>query len=328
MLKDYFKLIRPLNLLFLAAIQFLMYAAVVQPIMQIHGFETLDFGVNIYLLIAASVLICAGGYVINDYFDVKIDNINNPDKVLITNTITKKLAMLFYQILTVAGVIVGLVLAFLVRSFTLGIIFAAIAGLMWFYSASYKRQLIVGNLVVAFSSALSVLVVALMQLAVLKKEYGNLIFETPIPPMIYVWIGGFAAFAFVCTWLREIIKDMEDIKGDCEMECRTMPIKWGIGRTKIIVYALILLIIILLLVCVKLISFEGSLTLRYTLFGLILPLLALGYLVFSAKTKKDYYQAATLAKVIMLVGVLYSLVFYFLLAKMFALPLFNTFIVK
>jgi 4-hydroxybenzoate polyprenyltransferase len=236
--------------------------------------------------------------------------------------------MFFYQILTGLGVVLGLLSAFLAKSFTLGFIFVVVPGMLWFYSASYKRQFLVGNLIVALLSAISVFIVAVFQIAVLKNQYTDFLFETQIPATIYTWIGGFAFFAFLCTFLREIIKDMEDVEGDCEMECRTMPIKWGTGRTKIFVYFFILLIIILLLILNNMISFEGRLTFHYILFGLVIPFLALAVFIFIAKNKNDFHQSSALIKIIMLVGVLYSLFFYYLTAKQFSISLFGILMVK
>jgi 4-hydroxybenzoate polyprenyltransferase len=325
----YFRLLRLPNLIFLAAIQFLMYFSVIQPIMQIHGLDIVQQkSIFFWLFVGASMLICAGGYVLNDYFDVKIDSINKPDKLLITNVIDKKTAMLIYQILSGAGLVVGVALAFLLKSFTLGFIFIVTVGLLWFYSASYKRQFIIGNLIIAFLSAVSVLAVGILQIAILKKNYGNLIFETDIPSMIYAYISGFVGFAFLTTWLREIIKDIEDEVGDRELECRTMPIKWGVTRTKIFIYALIVLIITALFVSVRLISFSGTLTFRYILFGTIIPLLVLAYFIFSAKTSGNFHQASIFAKIIMLTGVLYSVIFYYEIAKMFKIAFFDLFFIK
>ena len=310
----YFALIRIPNLIFLAVMQFLMHWAIVAPILQVSDFEALSSGVNLFLLIMATVFIAAGGYVLNDYFDTKIDAINRPEKVIVGQKIDKNTVMRFYQILTAVGVACGLLLSFLARNYTLAFIFVVIPGLLWFYSSNYKRQFLVGNLVVSFCAALSVLVVAISEVVFLQNKFGELIFYTPIPQMIYSWIGGFSLFAFVLTWIREIIKDMEDEKGDREMECRTMPIKWGIKNTKIFLYALIsLTIIVLFLVGNLYIPFDGMLSVRYIIFGVILPLIALIYLIFKAETSADFRQASTLSKIVMMIGVLYSLVFYYLI---------------
>ena len=325
----YLKLIRYKNLIFIAFAQFVMRQVVLVPILQTFGFDATMDTTMLFLLITATVLIAAGGYVINDYFDVKIDFINKPDKQIVGNEISRHKAMLLHQILTGLGVVCGLLLAFFARSFTLAFIFIVIPGLLWFYSASYKRQFLIGNLVIAFISAITILIVGIAQLAFLQKEYGSLVFETPIPTHFYAWIGGFALFSFLLTLIREIIKDVEDEKGDREMECRTLPIKWGIKKTKLFLYCLTALTVILLLLAnFYFIHFDGTLTLRYILFGIILPFIALCYLIYKAIVKTDFHQASNLSKVIMFIGVLYSFVFYYLQAKTFGISLFNIFVLK
>ena len=326
---SFLRLIRIKNLIFIALIQLVMRQIILVPILQTYGFDAVLQTNMLLLLIAGTVFIAAGGYVLNDYFDVKIDAINRPDRQIIGNTITKKRAMTIYQVLTGLGVICGLLLAFLSKSFTLAFIFIVVPGLLWFYSASYKRQFVIGNLIVAFLAALTILVVGISELAFIQCEYGKLIFETPIPSQFYGWIGGFSLFSFLCTWIREIIKDMEDEKGDREMECRTMPIKWGVNNTKLFLYGLIIVTVVCLYAVNEyLIVFPGSLTFRYLTFGIVLPFIALTYLIATGKSAAEYHQASTLSKVIMLVGVLYSFAFYYLQAKTYGISLFNLFIVR
>lgn len=325
----FLRLIRVQNLLFIAFIQFAMQEIIISPILQTYGFENALENSMISLLIIATVLIAAGGYVLNDYFDIKIDSINHPERQIVGNQISRRFAMLFHQVLTGLGILVGLLLAYFARSYSLALIFIIVPGLLWFYSASYKRQFLIGNLVVSFIASLTVLIVGITQLAFLQKEFGKLIFETPIPKQLYSWMGGFAVFAFICTWIREILKDMEDERGDREMECHTMPIKWGVKKTKIFLYFLIVLSIIGLLVVNEFcIYFAGTLTIRYIIIGLIFPFCFLSYLIFKAKSPTDFHQASTLIKVIMLIGVLYSFIFYYLQAKTFGISLFNLFILK
>ena len=325
----FFKLIRVRNLIFLAFIQLIMRQVILMPILQTYGFEISQNNISIVLLIVATIFIAAGGYVLNDYFDVKIDRINRPDSVVVTNEISKRMAMTLHQVLTAVGILSGLALAYMSSSLTLAFIFIVIPGLLWFYSASYKRQFIIGNLAVAFMAAMSVLIVAITEMAFLKMEYGNLIYETPIPEQIYGWLGGFALFSFLTTWIREIIKDMQDEAGDREMECRTMPIKWGVNRTKLFIYILSVITIILLYTANGVyIEFEGNLTLNYISYGLVLPMLAMMYLVFNSKNSAGFKQAANMAKFIMLIGVLYAFIFYFLIAKTYGISLFNLFIIK
>ena len=325
----FLRLIRYQNLIFIAFIQFVMQQIVLVPILQTFGFDASTETSMLSLLITATVLIAAGGYVLNDYFDVKIDAINRPEKLIVGNVLSRQKAMFLHQLLTGLGVICGLILAWFSRSITLAFIFIVIPGLLWFYSASYKRQFLIGNLVIAFITAISILVVAITQLAFLQKEFGSLIFETPIPTQFYAWIGGFAFFSFLCTLIREIIKDIEDEKGDREMECRTMPIMWGIHNTKIFLYGLIVITLIgIFLANGYLINFNGTLTIRYIIFGIGLPFIALSYLIFKAKYPTEFHQASVFLKVIMLVGVLYSFAFYYLQAKTYGISLFNIFVLK
>ncbi len=328
-MNNYFKLVRPKNLLFIAFLQFVMSQVVLTPILQTFGFDATKMNSMLYLLIVATILIAAGGYVLNEYFDIKIDIINRPEKQIVGKQVSKHSAMLFHQILTGLGVISGLIVSYFARSFTIVFIFIVVPGLLWFYSASYKRQFILGNLVMAFCGALSVLVVGITKLAFLQKEYGSFIFETPIPRQFMGWMGGFALFSFLSTWIREIIKDLEDEKGDREMECHTMPIKWGIKKTKFFLYSLIVFTVIgLFLVNGFLIPFSGNISFRYIIFGLVLPFAVLCYLIFIANTPADFHQASTFTKFIMLIGVMYGFVFYFLQAKTFGITIFEIFKIK
>lgn len=326
---NYLKLVRVKNLIFIVILQLVMQQAVLMPILQKYGFDYSSVNLQLILLIVATVCIAAGGYVLNDYFDVKIDAINRPERLIVNRLITKRNAMIFYLVITALGVISGLILAYLTRSFTLMFIFVVVPGLLWFYSSSYKRQFMIGNLIVSFSAALTVLVVAISELAVLQLEYGNLIYETPIPGQFYLWIGGFSFFSFLVSWLREIIKDMEDVEGDRELECRTMPIKWGITKSKWFVYFLILITVASLLVInTFIIEFQGNLTLRYIIFGLIIPLTVMAFLTNRAKNSFDFHRISTFLKFIMFIGVMYGLIFYYLMAKTYNFPIFDLFLVK
>ena len=115
----FFRLIRIQNLLFIALIQFLMSEVVLSPILQTYGFSSTTDNMLI-LLILATVLIAAAGYVLNDYFDIKIDNINKPEKLIVGKYFSRHSVMIMHQILTGTGVACGLLLAYFARSISLG----------------------------------------------------------------------------------------------------------------------------------------------------------------------------------------------------------------
>lgn len=330
-MKTYLELIRWKNLLMLACTLLLMQYVVVNPTLAIYGWQPMLSTWQVILMITAGVMIAAGGYAVNDYFDVKIDAINRPLTRIVGRLMDRHQAILVHQVLTGVGMLCGLSLAVWLRSFTLGVLYVFVPGLLWFYSASYKRQFVIGNIIVAFNAALSILMVGMANAIPLKAMYGELLQQTPVLRQLYAWILGYAVFAFLCTLLREIIKDIEDETGDREMECHTLPIKLGVNKTKYILYALIVLIIALLCIvnfmCLPF-PIKGSLSTRYLIFGLILPLLVLGYLLLVAKRKNDYKAASTMSKFIMLLGLLYSLIYYFLLAKQYGIAIFGLFVIQ
>ena len=115
-MRPYLQLIRIPGLLFIALTLLLMRQAVIVPILQVYGFEPTPPGMRLGLLIAATLCIAAGGYILNDYFNVKADAVNRPDRLVITRQVSKENAMRLYQVLTGAGIVCGLLLAWLCHS--------------------------------------------------------------------------------------------------------------------------------------------------------------------------------------------------------------------
>ena len=309
--RDILRLVRWSNLLFLAALVWLMEKWVAVPILDRTAFgEQLPWYI-LWLLIVATVLIAAGGYVINDYFDVKIDRINRPDEVIVTRSVSKPAAMRLSVSLSVVGAVCGLVIAGLLRSITIASIFILIPGLLWFYSSSYKRLFMIGNLTIALLAAMTPMMVALTNVAILQLRYEAILPYTTLVHDLYAWLGGFALFAFLLTWIREIVKDMQDQMGDRELECHSMPVVWGEMWTKIFVTALIILTLAIIgHLWYRVLPFPigwTSLSTRYILFGVVVPLLCALGLLWSAKIPSDYRNCQRLVKFTMLLGMLYSI---------------------
>lgn len=311
-IKPYLQLLRVGNLTFVAILLYVMEKWVATPLLQLEQFGELMPWWVLTLLIVSVVGIAAGGYVINDYFDVKIDRINRPDNLVVTRIISRDTAMHLFYGLTAVGVIAGTVVAWWAHSWTLLFTYVVIPGLLWFYSASYKRMFLIGNLVVAFASAIVPLLVAIANADYLHHLYQNALAYSPIVGELYVWTGGFAAFAFLLTWVREIVKDIEDIEGDREMECRTLPIVWGDKVAKIIATILLVVIatlIVYILFAVLPFSHEWkSLPTRYVVFGLIVPILCSIVLLWAANNRIEYHRVQTIIKFAMFMGMLFSYV--------------------
>ena len=310
-------LVRWQNLLMTAIVLFVMEKWVATPILCAAYFgEQLPWWL-LTLLMLATVLITAGGYVINDYFDVKIDQINRPDRLIVTRSVTKPEAMRLFQVLTATGIVCGIVASICLRSWVTAVIFVFVPGLLWFYSASYKRQFLVGNLIVALAAALCPLLIAIANVAWLKHLYGDVngidvLSLTTLPHDLYMWIGGFAAFAFWGTFIREIIKDMQDVTGDRELECHSLPVVLGEPATKGIVTALLLAmagaIVWLAWWVIPFPNGWNSLHARYVVLGLLVPIACELWLLWSARIPSDYRTAQSVMKFVLLMGVLYSFV--------------------
>ena len=305
------RLVRWSNLLFLAALVWLMEKWVAVPVLDKAAFgEQLPWYV-LLLVGAAIVLIAAGGYVINDYFDVKIDRINRPDEVIVTRSVSKPAAMRLSVVLSGVGVVCGIVVAVLMRSMTLGIIFVLVPGLLWFYSSSYKRLFLVGNLTIALLAGLTPMVVAMTNVAQLQLLYEAILPYTSLEHDLYAWLGGFALFAFLLTWIREIVKDLQDQMGDRELECHSMPVVWGEKWTKVFVTVLILSTLALIgHLWWNVLPFPTSwtsLSTRYIVLGVVIPLLGSLWLLWSAKIPSDYKTCQQVIKLTMLLGMLYSI---------------------
>ena len=309
--KDIMRLVRWSNVLFLAALIWLMDKWVAVPVLNHAAFgEQLPWYI-LLLIMVATMLIGAGGYVINDYFDVKIDRINRPDELVVTRSISKPTAMLLSISLSGIGIVCGIIAASLLHSLTLGILFVLVPGLLWFYSSSYKRLLMIGNITIALLAGITPLIVAFANIAMLRIRFGAILPYTSLEHDLYAWLGGFALFAFLLTWIREIIKDMQDQEGDREYECHTMPIVWGETSTKVFVTGLILLTFAIIgHIWYHWLPFPtgwSSLNTRYITLGIVTPLLGVLGLLWAAKIPSDYKTCQQLVKFTMLLGMLYSI---------------------
>jgi 4-hydroxybenzoate polyprenyltransferase len=257
-------------------------------------------------LVMATILLTAGGYVINDYFDIKTDLINRGN-VIVGTVIPRRQAMLLHNFLNIAGVAAGFYVSWRVGYFWLGTMFLLVSGLLWFYSASYKRQFLIGNILVAILTALVPFMVVFYEFPVMYEYYSSNAVEHPYYKLFFFWGGGFALFAFMTTLAREIIKDVEDYDGDLEYGRNTLPVVLGIKSTRLIVTALVLSIVITLYVVWSL-FLSDLVSMIYISAAIVVPLLLIIYMVLTGKGKRHFTEASSLMKVVMLIGLLYMVV--------------------
>lgn len=268
-------------------------------------------------LVLATMLIAAGGYVINDYFDTKADLINRPETVVVGKQVTRRGAIAFHLALTILGFFLGTVVAFRIGRPIFSFLFFLTAGVLWFYSTTYKRQLFLGNLVVAFLTAMVPLIPLIFEFPLLGT-YSDIIFiyQLNVKVIVY-WVGGYAFFAFMLTLAREVIKDIEDFEGDNSLGRNTIPVHYGTRAAKLIAAAILALTLISLTIAFSAYLIKLStkpfdyISLSYFVAFIVVPIFILLFGVLHANSRSDYHRASLICKMIMLSGLLYTIVFRF-----------------
>ena len=309
----YLSIIRWPNLLMVPLTMYLMRYCIIQPMLDYQFSIQLGSQLQLQLsggyflvLVLINVLLGAGGYVINDYFDRRIDSVNRPDSVIVDKTIPRRHAMIYHIVLVASAIVLAAIFAWHLKMFSIVLLYIMIAGIFWLYSTTYKRQFLVGNLVVACGTATIPLQVGLFEYLTLTREYGYemLLKDLTFTPIMY-WMAGFAFFAFITNLIREVVKDMEDLEGDSTCGCNTLPLYYGMRVSKIVVVALIAATIAAMLAVYN-IWLHESLTLIYMCAFIIVPLVIAAVLTITASEVKHYHRISILMKIVMLTGVLYA----------------------
>jgi 4-hydroxybenzoate polyprenyltransferase len=305
----FFRLIRFNNLLIIGATMYFLRWFVLVPVLKNHNLYPLVSEKNFLLLAFATLCIAGGGYAINDYFDRKADLINRPGKVILGRILSRRTGIFWHSVLTFTGVLLGSYVSFKVGNLKYSFVFLVISGLLWFYSTTYKRQVLLGNLIVAVLVACIPLLVLLYEFPVIRNhDYIKLIklYSGEIKYLIF-WFVGYSVFAFLLTLMREIVKDLEDFEGDFAFGRQTIPIAWGADVAK--VFVIVLGMISVVLITLILYKLRWSIiSLIYGIVMLIAPLIFEMIIIRLADCKKRYSQASNLLKMIMLSGMVYMLI--------------------
>lgn len=329
---NWLRLIRYKNLLIVFLTQLLVWYCLVyssRDILQISA-EYKDWiagGWNHYLtplqsflyflhISGSTVLIAAAGYIINDYFDLKIDLINRPEKMILEKRIPLRTAIIAHSLFNVIGFFMAAVLARTAGHYEWLLIQLACTLLLWFYSTHFKRQFVIGNVVVALLTALTIVVLLVYAPGMWLRLSGY-------PAVLHPWgkqavinpvwmCYGYTFFAFVTTWMREIVKDMEDYKGDAEEGCVTMPIKMGLGFSVRFTQALGLIAILALAFACGYLFMHNLVVMGAYLTAIILaPLVWWCFYLTKKNTVAHYHDASKWLKVIMVAGISSLIVYYF-----------------
>jgi len=293
-LKSVLLLSRPVNQAFIVLTMLLVRYCIVLP--ELDGEPALNdlwFG----LLIISIVLISAAGYLINDYFDVKADEINKPQKLIVGRYLKRRKVMATQMVINITGLVLGWFCALKANNAYLFLFHLSAAILLWYYSVYFKKQVFIGNLIVSILVALVVIVVVAYESNI--DEGIN---------KINMWYYGicYALFAFSSNLIRELIKDAEDIEGDKMIDANTLPIKYGINFTaKIAMLITISIITLVAYFCFFEFSNKFNPIISVGLSAICsVPFLLIFILIRKADTQQKFKRLSSYIKLVMLIGIL------------------------
>lgn len=299
LIRDVFSTIRFPNLAIICLSFYLIRYTIILPILEMNGLPSSIPGLAYSILTLATLLIAAAGYIINDYFDTGIDRINKPGKNKIGSSLPNNQAIVLYVVLNLAGIFASWYFGNMMGVRYPLLVFVITAGLLYFYSSSYKKMLLTGNLLIAFLSALTIGLTIMFDSASLNSE------------TIVILVSAYALFAFMMSLVREMIKDCEDMKGDSVFGSSTLPIMFGTKLTRFIVSILLFTTVSSILwIQVTQSQWENLLSFCYTTCFIQLPLLFVGYRNLIAKTSVDDHRNSNYVKAIMVTGLFSMLIFY------------------
>ncbi len=308
LLAGFLRVIRLPNLVFMALAQSLLQFCVYHRLYE----DTIPAGDGwrFALLALASFFIAAAGYIINDYFDINMDEINKPDKIVVGRIMKRRWAIVWHFVFSAAGVLLTMLAVQLSKQWYLALANLFCVGLLWLYSTWFKKRLLIGNIVIAVLTAWSILIVFFSKFSLadavgMGQAAHDKFFRIT---MLY------AGFAFILTLIREAVKDIEDMPGDEKFGCRTMPILWGVNATKVYIAVwMVALLALLIILQVYVLQFRWWWPVLYCILLIIVPLLYLFSQLFRAVATNDFHRLSTGIKLVMLTGILSMVFFYFYL---------------
>ena len=291
------------NLLFIAITQLLFHYCIIHVSLEPIGLIARIKGLNLSLIIIASICIAGAGNIINDYFDVNIDLINKPHKISIQKYISRRWAIFWHLVLSIIGIALSFYVAKQINFIWLGILNTI--------SVLLKKKFLIGNIIISLLTAWVIFVLVL-------PEYKELIKYNFISVDAYIKVFRlgllYATFSFIISLIREVIKDMEDIDGDRQNACRTMPIVLGLNATKVFVSVWLVVIIALLVVAqAYVVSFGWWISIIYAFLFLIWPLIIIQKKLLRAQLIEDFTELSKKVKWVMFFGILSMIFFAFYL---------------
>lgn len=235
----------------------------------------LDF--NLFFIILASSLTIASGYIINSFYDSQKDLINRPNKSMLDRLVSQKTKLTVYFSLNFITVFIALFV-----SWRAVLYFSIYIFLIWLYSHKIKKQVIVGNLMAAF--------LAILPFFAILLYYKNL----------YEVIFGHATFLFLLLLIREIVKDLENLKGDFVTNYKTIPIIYGEKTAKIIITIFIAFTIVPVYILIEIYD-VGYMDIYF--YTCLISLLIFSIQLWKSDKKEHFLQLHNTLKILIVAGV-------------------------
>ena len=297
----YLKLIRFQNLLMIA----LMQCIIRYGFLKLQKVELALADWQFALLVLATVFIAAGGYIINDIMDQETDSINRPNRVIVGKSISEGMAYNLYFGFTIAGALIGFYLSNLIYRDNFFGIFIITSLLLYIYATSFKQIAVIGTILVSLALALSVIIVGLVDIIPATDQVNRF--------QMMLWLEllfDYAVFAFLLNFIREIIKDLEDINGDYNQGMKTLPIILGVSRTAKVVAIITAVATVILLWYINNHLMNSGLYIAtiYALVFLVSPLIFAVVKVWTATTQKEFHLLSNVLKAIIFFGILFILI--------------------
>ncbi|WP_083961565.1 geranylgeranylglycerol-phosphate geranylgeranyltransferase [Salinimicrobium terrae] len=291
----FLKLIRFPNLLMIIITQVLVKYFFFEP----FGIDTTLGHLDFALLVTSMISLAAAGNIINDLHDIPTDKINKPEKLIIGTKISEKAAWNWFIALNIIGVGIGFYLSNLVGKPSFVALFIIPSAFLYFYATQIKGTVLVGNLVVSIMVGMIIVMVGIFDLVPAITPQ-----NLPTQKVIFLILVDYAIFAFLVNFLREIVKDQEDIRGDYNAGYKTLPVLLGRERTNFVIFGIALLPLLGILYYIYTYLYESKPAMFYALFLVMGPLLYFLVKLPGAETIKDYHHLSVVLKFILATGLL------------------------
>lgn len=281
------------------------------------GIGTISF----FLLVASTLMIAAAGNIINDYFDIRADRINKPEKLIIGKHIKRRVAIVTHWIINFLAFSIAIFLSIKLETFWYLFIHLMTINLLWYYSMYFKRKFFIGNIMIALMTALVPMLVGFYY-----HHSINLItdfsYETTAVPFeviskehfLFIISIGLGAFAFILNLAREITKDIVDVEGDKLIHAKTIPIVSGIHKAKWLAVIILIFALVGIFSVLKIFVNEGTMSFLTLLLVAVITLIAIIFLI-TGKDSKSFSRVNHIIKFSMVIGLLTPVYWYFLLFK-------------